>query len=238
MIKVSILYPNKPGSHFDMSYYLATHMPLAMRLWATACTRRRSTPESKAPQPGEPPPFFGGCQFYFDSIEAFLEAWRPAGRGAHGRHPEVHGRDPDHPVQRGQAVLVGTRRPRPNSDEHSRVFPTLVYTAALQRSGTREFNRQLLKECRQLRSDDAAGPPLVRRELPGRLHLVRFGAQAAACLAHLQGARAQARSARRRAGARARLGCARPRAGDDRLLGQHHAARQRRTFCTCIPCRR
>ena len=32
MIKVSILYPNKPGSHFDMNYYLAQHMPLAMRL--------------------------------------------------------------------------------------------------------------------------------------------------------------------------------------------------------------
>src|SRR5208283_159705 len=36
-------------------------------------------------------------------------------------------------------------------------FPTLVYTAPLQRSGTRELNRQLLKECRQLREDDAAG---------------------------------------------------------------------------------
>jgi uncharacterized protein (TIGR02466 family) len=36
-------------------------------------------------------------------------------------------------------------------------FPTLVYGAALQRRGAREFNRQLLKECRQLRLDDAAG---------------------------------------------------------------------------------
>ena len=36
-------------------------------------------------------------------------------------------------------------------------FPTLVYTAALQKTGAREFNRQLSKECRQLRSDDAAG---------------------------------------------------------------------------------
>jgi uncharacterized protein (TIGR02466 family) len=36
-------------------------------------------------------------------------------------------------------------------------FPTLVYAAALQRTGVREFNRQLLKECRQLRADDAAG---------------------------------------------------------------------------------
>jgi hypothetical protein len=32
MIKVSILYPNKPGSHFDMNYYVTKHMPMAMRL--------------------------------------------------------------------------------------------------------------------------------------------------------------------------------------------------------------
>jgi uncharacterized protein (TIGR02466 family) len=36
------------------------------------------------------------------------------------------------------------------------LFPTLVYAAALQRD-SRDFNRQLLKECRQLRADDAAG---------------------------------------------------------------------------------
>jgi hypothetical protein len=31
MIKLSILYPNKPSSRFDISYYVGTHMPLAMR---------------------------------------------------------------------------------------------------------------------------------------------------------------------------------------------------------------
>ena len=34
MIKVSVLYPNKPGSHFDMAYYTTKHMPLAMKLLA------------------------------------------------------------------------------------------------------------------------------------------------------------------------------------------------------------
>jgi len=36
-------------------------------------------------------------------------------------------------------------------------FPTQVYTAPLQRGGSREFNRQLLRESRQIREDDAAG---------------------------------------------------------------------------------
>jgi len=38
-----------------------------------------------------------------------------------------------------------------------RLFPTFIYSSALQSRGEREFNRQLLKECRQLRHDDAAG---------------------------------------------------------------------------------
>ena len=36
-------------------------------------------------------------------------------------------------------------------------FATRVYTSTLQRSGSRDLNRQLLKEGRQLRDDDAAG---------------------------------------------------------------------------------
>jgi uncharacterized protein (TIGR02118 family) len=78
MIKVSILYPNKPGSHFDMSYYLATHMPMAMRLLANGLHKTEVDAGIQGTKPGEPPPFFGGCQFYFDSIDAFLEVWKAA----------------------------------------------------------------------------------------------------------------------------------------------------------------
>jgi uncharacterized protein (TIGR02466 family) len=46
-------------------------------------------------------------------------------------------------------------------------FPTLVYTAALRGPGVRDFNRQLLKECRQLRSDDAAGRRWSVNNYPG-----------------------------------------------------------------------
>jgi uncharacterized protein (TIGR02466 family) len=37
------------------------------------------------------------------------------------------------------------------------LFPTHVYISVLQKSGSRELNRQLLKEGRQLKADDAAG---------------------------------------------------------------------------------
>jgi uncharacterized protein (TIGR02466 family) len=47
------------------------------------------------------------------------------------------------------------------------LFPTFVYTAALQRRGAAAFNRQLLKECRQLRRDDAAGRRWSAKNYPG-----------------------------------------------------------------------
>jgi uncharacterized protein (TIGR02466 family) len=47
------------------------------------------------------------------------------------------------------------------------LFPTLVYTAALQARGSAAFNRQLLKECRQLREDDAAGRRWSAKNYPG-----------------------------------------------------------------------
>ena len=46
-------------------------------------------------------------------------------------------------------------------------FPTRVYSAALQKSGTREFNRRLLQECRQLRAEDAAGRRWSAKNYPG-----------------------------------------------------------------------
>jgi uncharacterized protein (TIGR02466 family) len=49
----------------------------------------------------------------------------------------------------------------------SALFPTRVYTAALQRNGSRELNRQLLKECMQLRIDDLAGRRWSKRNYPG-----------------------------------------------------------------------
>jgi uncharacterized protein (TIGR02466 family) len=46
-------------------------------------------------------------------------------------------------------------------------FPTLVYSAALQRGGARELNRALLRECVRLRLDDTAGRRWSAKNYPG-----------------------------------------------------------------------
>jgi uncharacterized protein (TIGR02466 family) len=47
------------------------------------------------------------------------------------------------------------------------LFPTLVYQASLGGRGWRALNATLLRECRQLRSDDAAGRRWSARNYPG-----------------------------------------------------------------------
>ena len=47
------------------------------------------------------------------------------------------------------------------------LFPTLIYTARLQQANPRQFNNQLLRECRQLRLDDEAGRRWSKKNYPG-----------------------------------------------------------------------
>jgi len=39
MIKVSVMYPNTPGSRFDHAYYRDKHMPLLKARMGDACNR-------------------------------------------------------------------------------------------------------------------------------------------------------------------------------------------------------
>src|SRR5208337_1939548 len=36
MINVSVMYPNKPGAHFDISYYCVKHIPLVQKVLGPA----------------------------------------------------------------------------------------------------------------------------------------------------------------------------------------------------------
>lgn len=47
------------------------------------------------------------------------------------------------------------------------LFPTLIYQAPLQHSGAQVFNKQLLRDCEQLRFDDVAGIKWSAKNYPG-----------------------------------------------------------------------
>src|SRR4051812_6815364 len=87
MVKVSVLYPNKPGSRFDVEYYLHTHMPRAERLLGPAVTGTTVEIGRSGAGPGEQPPFAAICGFTCESVEDFVQAFTPVAGQLQGDIP-------------------------------------------------------------------------------------------------------------------------------------------------------
>lgn len=77
MVKVSVLYPGKPGSRFDADYYLNVHMPMAVRLLGPAMKSITAEIGVSGEAPGSPAPFAAIACFTCDSNEAFVQAFMP-----------------------------------------------------------------------------------------------------------------------------------------------------------------
>jgi len=76
MIKVTILYPNRPGSRFDHDYYLNTHMPLSVKRLGAAM--RSITVQRGVNAPPWPEPTYAAiCEFVCDSRDAYEQAFFP-----------------------------------------------------------------------------------------------------------------------------------------------------------------
>ncbi len=78
MIKVTVLYPQAPGSRFDHDYYRDRHMPMVQARLGAACKRYtidRGLANGAAPD--QPPPFVAGCEMFFDNVESFQTAFGP-----------------------------------------------------------------------------------------------------------------------------------------------------------------
>ena len=87
MIKVSILYPCKPGSRFDVDYYLGVHMPMAVRLLGAAVRETSVEIGIGGEAPGLPAPFAAIVGFTCDSVEAFSAAFMPVADQLQGDIP-------------------------------------------------------------------------------------------------------------------------------------------------------
>jgi uncharacterized protein (TIGR02118 family) len=99
MIKVTILYPNIPGSRFDFDYYLKTHMPMSIDRLGKAMS---SITVERVVDPGPPwpkPPYVAICSFVCESREAFEAAFFP--------HMEELQGDTPHYTDVEQLVLIG-----------------------------------------------------------------------------------------------------------------------------------
>jgi uncharacterized protein (TIGR02118 family) len=77
MIRVSIFYPSRTGSRFDVDYYLNTHMPLVLGLLGAAVKAVSVEIGIYGGMPGQEPPFTAICAFTCESVEAFTAAFLP-----------------------------------------------------------------------------------------------------------------------------------------------------------------
>jgi uncharacterized protein (TIGR02118 family) len=79
MIKISIFYPNKQGSRFDIDYYLNKHMPVSIELLSAHPGFKGVSVERglAGGTPESAPTYVAMCQFLFDTVESFMEAFIP-----------------------------------------------------------------------------------------------------------------------------------------------------------------
>ena len=77
MIKVSVLYPNKEGSKFDMSYYCNTHIPMVQEKLGKACKGVAVEEGLSGATPGSRPAFVAMGHLYFDAMADFQRPSAP-----------------------------------------------------------------------------------------------------------------------------------------------------------------
>jgi uncharacterized protein (TIGR02118 family) len=84
MITVTVLYPNKDGAKFDMSYYLGTHIPMVKKLLGPALKGVVVEQGLGGGAPGTRATYSTICHLRFDSVEAFQGAFAPHAAAVQG----------------------------------------------------------------------------------------------------------------------------------------------------------
>jgi len=105
MIKISILYPNTPGSRFDLRYYAETHMPMSIGLLGAHPGFKGVSVEQGLGGviPGSEAAYVAMCHFLFDSLEDFIAAFTPHADVLQGDMPNYTDIEP---VIQFNAVLI------------------------------------------------------------------------------------------------------------------------------------
>ena len=87
MVKVSVLYPNRPDSRFDVEYYLNTHMPMSARLLGSAIKAITVEIGRSGVDPNGIAPFAAIAGFTCETVEDFTDAFTPVAAELQGDIP-------------------------------------------------------------------------------------------------------------------------------------------------------
>ena len=83
MIKVSVMYPSKPGMRFDHDYYREKHMPLIKRRMGAGLKYYTVDKGREGASPGTPAPYVAMCHLLCDSLESYQAAYNPHAQEIH-----------------------------------------------------------------------------------------------------------------------------------------------------------
>ena len=76
-VKISILYPSTDGKTFDMDYYSNKHMPMVAELFGDPLIRYDIEKGIAGRSPEDPLRYVAIGTFYFESLEAYNQAFAP-----------------------------------------------------------------------------------------------------------------------------------------------------------------
>lgn len=77
MVKISVMYKLAEGGRFDMDYYCKQHIPMLQDKLGEACQGIAVDMGLTGEEPGSPPPFVAMAHLFFESVEAFQNAFGP-----------------------------------------------------------------------------------------------------------------------------------------------------------------
>jgi uncharacterized protein (TIGR02118 family) len=111
MIKVSVMYPNKPGARFNHEYYRDKHMPLVKSKMGANCKYYTVDKGLAGGSPGAPANYVGMCHIFCDSVEASRRVSAARQRDL-GRHSQLHRPESGDTNQRSRRrALAGRESP-------------------------------------------------------------------------------------------------------------------------------
>lgn len=77
MIRTMLMYPYKENARFDHEYYRNKHLPFVKGRLGAALKRIAIDKGLVGGAPGTPPPYNVNAHMYFETVEAFEEAFGP-----------------------------------------------------------------------------------------------------------------------------------------------------------------
>ena len=87
MYKVSVMYPNQPGTRFDLKYYCTTHMDLVRKLMQPFGLIRSEVLKGLSGGGSQPAPYVCIGNLYFDTAEGYEKAVAASGGALRGDIP-------------------------------------------------------------------------------------------------------------------------------------------------------